>query len=109
MIVKISLAWTPIIVRFLQDIGMRASPAAATLYRLLIGDGSRLVVQVYLDLKASLAFDLVTTDVHRFPTAAGLAARATNQSVANAQLGHVADRAAVRCKALAARSGRRAS
>ena len=68
-----------------------------------------LVVQVRRDLKASLTSDLTITDIYRFPTVAGLAAHVTNRGTANAQLGHVADRAAARRNALAARSGRRAS
>ena len=74
-----------------------------------LGGHSLLAVQVHRDLKASLASDLTITDIYRFPTVAGLAAHVTNRDAANAQLGHVADRAAARRNALAARSGRRAS
>jgi len=74
-----------------------------------LGGHSLLAVQVHRDLKASLASDLTITDIYRFPTVAGLAAHVTNRGAANAQLGHVADRAAARRNALTARSGRGAS
>jgi hypothetical protein len=74
-----------------------------------LGGHSLLAVQVHRDLKVSLASDLTITDIYRFPTVAGLAAHLANRGAANAQLGHVADRAAARRNALAARSGRRLS
>ena len=74
-----------------------------------LGGHSLLAVQVHRDLKASLAPDLTITDIYRFPTVAGLAAHVANRGAADAQLGHVADRAAARRNALAARSGRRVS
>ena len=74
-----------------------------------LGGHSLLAVQVHRDLKASLRSDLTITDIYRFPTVAGLAAHVANRGAANAQLGHVADRAAARRNALAARSGRRVS
>jgi hypothetical protein len=84
---------------------MRASPAAATLSCLLIGDGSLLVEQVRRDLEASLTADLTITDIYRFPTVTGLAAHVTDRCADNAELGQVATQR----NALAARSGRRAS
>jgi hypothetical protein len=74
-----------------------------------LGGHSLLAVQVHRDLKASLASDLTITDIYRFPTVAGLSAHLANRGAANAQLRHVADRAAARRNALAARSGRRVS
>ena len=71
-----------------------------------LGGHSLLAVQVHRDLKASLRSDLTITDIYRFPTVAGLAAHVTNRGAANAQLGHVADRAAARRNALAARAER---
>jgi len=72
-----------------------------------LGGHSLLAVQVHRDLKASLAPELTLTDVYRFPTVAGLAAHLANRGAANAQLGQVADRAAARRNALAARARRR--
>jgi natural product biosynthesis luciferase-like monooxygenase protein len=74
-----------------------------------LGGHSLLAVQLHRDLKASLAPELTITDIYRFPTVAGLIARVTDRSAANAQLGHVANRAAARRNALAARAGRSAS
>jgi hypothetical protein len=74
-----------------------------------LGGHSLLAVQVHRDLKASLASDLTITDIYRFPTVARLAAHLGNRGAANTQLGHVADRAAARRNALAARAGRRVS
>jgi hypothetical protein len=74
-----------------------------------LGGHSLLAVQLHRDLKASLASELTITDIYRFPTVAGLIARVTDRGAANAQLGHVANRAAARRNALAARAGRSAS
>ena len=74
-----------------------------------LGGHSLLAVQLHRDLKASLASELTITDIYRFPTVAGLIARVTDRGAANAQLGQVADRAAARRDALAARTGRRVS
>ncbi len=74
-----------------------------------LGGHSLLAVQLHRDLKTSLTSELTITDIYRFPTVAGLAARVTNRGAANVQLGNVADRAAARRNALAARSGRRGS
>ena len=74
-----------------------------------LGGHSLLAVQVHRDLKASLAPELTITDIYRFPTVAGLAARIANRGAANVQLGHVANRAAARRNVLVARSGRRVS
>lgn len=74
-----------------------------------LGGHSLLAVQMHRNLKASLAPDLSITDIYRFPTVAGLAAHLSNRGAANAQLGHVAGRAAARRNALAARAGRHVS
>ena len=74
-----------------------------------LGGHSLLAVQLHRDLKASLASEITITDIYRFPTVAGLSARVADRGAANAQLGLVADRAAARRNALAARTGRRVS
>ena len=74
-----------------------------------LGGHSLLAVQVHRDLKSTVAPELTITDISRFPTVAGLAARIGDRGAANAQLGQVADRAAARRNALAARAGRRVS
>ena len=74
-----------------------------------LGGHSLLAVQLHRDLKASFAPDLTITDIYRFPTVAGLAATVSNRGAANTHLGQVADRAAARRNAMAARIGRRGS
>ncbi len=74
-----------------------------------LGGHSLLAVQVHRDLKASIAPELTITDIYRFPTVAGLAARIADRGAANAQLSQVADRASARRNALKARTGRRVS
>ena len=74
-----------------------------------LGGHSLLAVQLHRDLKANLASEITITDIYRFPTVAGLSARVADRGAANAQLGLVADRAAARRNALAARAGRRVS
>ena len=68
---------------------------------------AELAVQLHRELKSGLAPTLTITDIYRFPTVAGLAAHVTNRGNAKAQFAHVADRAATRRGAIAARSGRR--
>ena len=74
-----------------------------------LGGHSLLAVQLHRDLKSSLASELTITDIYRFPTVAGLLSRVSDRGAANAKLGQVADRAAARRNALAARTGRRVS
>lgn len=68
-----------------------------------LGGHSLLAVQVHRELKKSVASNLSITDLYRFPTVAGLAAHILDRGQASKDLGKVADRAAMRRNALAAR------
>ncbi len=68
-----------------------------------LGGHSLLAVQVHRDLKASVAPDISITDIYRFPTVAGLAGHLTDRGQANKSLSEVADRAAMRRRAMADR------
>lgn len=68
-----------------------------------LGGHSLLAVQVHRELKKSVASNLSITDIYRFPTVGGLAAHILDRGQASKDLGKVADRAAMRRNALAAR------
>lgn len=68
-----------------------------------LGGHSLLAVQVHRELKAGLAPDLSITDIFRFPTVSALAGHLSDRGKASAELGKVADRAAMRRNALGQR------
>jgi long-subunit acyl-CoA synthetase (AMP-forming) len=68
-----------------------------------LGGHSLLAVQVHRDLKKTVASNLSITDIYRFPTVGGLAAHVLDRGQASRQLDRVADRAAARRNAMAAR------
>ncbi|HEX2842511.1 MupA/Atu3671 family FMN-dependent luciferase-like monooxygenase [Hyphomicrobium sp.] len=68
-----------------------------------LGGHSLLAVQVHRDLKANVAPDISITDIYRFPTVAGLAGHLSDRGQANKSLSEVADRAAMRRRAMADR------
>ena len=70
-----------------------------------LGGHSLLAVQVHRDLKKKVAPQLTITDIYRFPTVAGLAAHVQGDDEADSQLDRVAQRAAMRRRAI---GGRRA-
>ena len=74
-----------------------------------LGGHSLLAVQLHRELKTNVSSEITITDIYRFPTVAGLAAHAADRGAANTQFSQVADRAAARRRARAARSGFRSN
>lgn len=68
-----------------------------------LGGHSLLAVQVHRELKKSVSSSLSITDIYRFPTVGGLAAHILNRGQASEKLDRVANRAAMRRTAMAAR------
>ncbi len=74
-----------------------------------LGGHSLLAVQVHRELKNAVTSSLSITDIYRFPTVGGLAAHILDRGRASEKLDRVADRAAMRRTAMAARRPARTS